>query len=47
MVDAFRYGLLGVAHMNLAVAFAVITAFVVALGGYSLHLLEHGTGIKN
>jgi ABC-2 type transport system permease protein len=47
MVDAFRYGLLGVAHTPLGTAFAVIGLFVVALGAYSLWLLERGTGIKS
>ena len=47
MVDAFRYGLLGVAHMHLGAAFAIITLFVIALGAYSLFLLERGTGIKS
>lgn len=47
MVDAFRYGLLGEAHTHLGAAFAVVTLFVVALGAYSMYLLERGTGIKS
>ena len=47
MVDAFRYGLLGISHMHLGAAFAIITLFVFALYGYSLLLLERGTGIKS
>lgn len=47
MVDAFRYGLLGISHMHLGAAFAIISLFVIALGAYSLLLLERGTGIKS
>ncbi|OGT84365.1 MAG: ABC transporter permease [Gammaproteobacteria bacterium RIFCSPLOWO2_02_FULL_61_13] len=47
MVDAFRYGLLGTSHTHLGAAFAIITLFVIALGGYALTLLERGTGIKS
>jgi ABC-2 type transport system permease protein len=47
MVDAFRFGLLGVAHTHIGAAFAVITVFVLVLGAYALYLLEKGTGIKS
>ncbi|KXX66159.1 ABC transporter permease [Marichromatium gracile] len=47
MVNAFRYGLLGISDIPLGVAFAMIAAFIIALAAYSLHLLRRGIGIKN
>jgi ABC-2 type transport system permease protein len=47
MVNAFRYGFLGVSDINLGIAFAIILGFIVLLGYYSLRLLERGVGIKN
>ncbi|KAB2930772.1 MAG: ABC transporter permease [Candidatus Contendobacter sp.] len=47
MIDAFRFGILGVSNIDVRVAFAIILLFVVALFGYSLWLLRRGTGIRN
>ncbi|NKN33636.1 ABC transporter permease [Marichromatium bheemlicum] len=47
MVNAFRYGLLGISDIPLGIGFAMIAAFIVALAAYSLHLLRRGIGIKN
>lgn len=47
MVNAFRYGLLGVTDIELPVAFAIILAFILVLTAYSLRLLEKGVGIKS
>jgi len=46
MVNAFRYGLLGTADVDVTMALLVITGFVVALTAYALYLLQKGTGIK-
>jgi len=46
MVNAFRYGLLGVSDIPLGFAFAIIFGFIVVLTLYSLRLLERGVGIK-
>jgi ABC-2 type transport system permease protein len=46
MVNAFRYGLLGVSDIHLGLAFAIIVGFIAVLGLYSLRLLERGVGIK-
>ncbi len=46
MVNAFRYGLLGVADIRLGVALAIILGFIAALTAYSLRLLARGVGIK-
>jgi ABC-2 type transport system permease protein len=47
MVNAFRYGLLGISDIPLPIAFALILGFILALGWYSLRLLERGVGIKS
>jgi ABC-2 type transport system permease protein len=47
MVNAFRYGLLGVTDINLWLSYAIILAFIAALFGFSLHLLNKGHGIRN
>ncbi|MEA3277250.1 MAG: ABC transporter permease [Pseudomonadota bacterium] len=46
MVNAFRYGLLGVSDIPLGIAFSIILAFIAVLTAYSLHLLRRGVGIK-
>lgn len=47
MVNAFRYGLLGVSDIPLWIAFGLIGAFIAVLGVYSLWLLDRGVGIKS
>ncbi|MDG4594884.1 MAG: ABC transporter permease [Candidatus Contendobacter sp.] len=47
MINAFRFGILGVSDIDVGVAFAIILLFIVALFGYSLWLLRRGTGIRN
>ena len=46
MVNAFRYGLLGVSDVNLAVAFMAIVGFNVVFFWYALHLLNRGYGVR-
>ncbi len=47
MVNAFRYGLLGVSDIPLNIALGIILGFIVALTAYSLNLLRRGVGIKS
>ena len=47
MVNAFRYGLLGVSDVPLWLAYALMLGFVVALGGLSLWLLKRGVGLRS
>jgi len=47
MVNAFRYGMLGVSDINIYYAFTIICVFIMLLAGYALYLLHKGTGIKN
>ncbi|MDX1626588.1 MAG: ABC transporter permease, partial [Wenzhouxiangellaceae bacterium] len=46
MVNAFRYGMLGVTDVPLTVAFGIIAVFVVVLGSICLTLLKRGTGLR-
>lgn len=47
MVNAFRYGILGVSDISLWLAFAIILGFILALGGFAMWLLARGVGIKS
>ncbi|HEC17020.1 MAG TPA: ABC transporter permease [Sedimenticola sp.] len=47
MVNAFRYGILGVSDISLGVAFGIILLFISVLTIFSLSLLRRGVGIKN
>jgi ABC-2 type transport system permease protein len=47
MVNAFRYGLLGVSDVGLGTAYAIIVGFVVVLFGFSLSLMKRGVGIRD
>jgi ABC-2 type transport system permease protein len=47
MVNAFRYGLLGVSDVGLGTAYAIIVGFVVVLFGFSLYLMNRGVGIRD
>ncbi len=46
MVNAFRYGLLGVSDINIAWAYAVMLGFVVVFGAICLNLLHRGVGLR-
>lgn len=47
MVNAFRFGMLGVSDIGIATAFTMTLACIIGLGAYALHLLNKGTGIRN
>ena len=46
MINAFRYGLLGVSDIDLSTAFIIIIAFIAVLYYFSLRLLRIGVGLK-
>jgi ABC-2 type transport system permease protein len=46
MINAFRYGILGVSDIDITVALVIILAFIVGLTVFSLSLLARGVGIK-
>jgi ABC-2 type transport system permease protein len=47
MVNAFRYGLLGVSDVDIGIAYAVMLVAIVVLTAYSMHLLRSGTGLRS
>lgn len=47
MVNAFRYGLIGVTDIDIQLAFVMTGGFIVTLMLFSLYLLYKGIGIKN
>jgi ABC-2 type transport system permease protein len=47
MVNAFRYGMLGVSDIKVEVAFAIIITCIIALSSFALYLLNKGTGLRN
>jgi ABC-2 type transport system permease protein len=46
MVNAFRYGFLGVSDISLALSYAISIGFIIILYLFSLHLLRRGHGIR-
>lgn len=46
MVDAFRYGILGVSDINITLALSIISIFIIILTSYCLYLLQTGKGIR-
>ena len=46
MVNAFRYGMLGVSDVSLTAAFGIVIALVVVLGAVCIRLLGRGTGLR-
>jgi ABC-2 type transport system permease protein len=47
MVNAFRYGILGVGDVPIWIAYLVMCAFVAVLGGIALTLLHRGVGLRS
>ena len=46
MVNAFRYGFLGISDINLVVSYGISIGFIVVLYIFCLHLLRTGRGIR-
>ena len=46
MVNAFRYGVLGVSDIDIGLAYAIILAFVLGLFGIAMWLIDRGVGIR-
>ena len=46
MVNAFRYGFLGVSDISLLTSYAISIGFIITLYMYSLYLLRKGHGIR-
>ncbi|MCX8050170.1 MAG: ABC transporter permease [Methylohalobius sp.] len=47
MIEAFRFGFLGAADVDLASAFFIVGGLILVLGGWAWLLLSHGVGIKH
>ncbi|WP_404363164.1 ABC transporter permease [Marinobacter sp.] len=47
MVNAFRYGILGVSDVNVWVSLGMILLFIIALAWVSLRMLQRGKGIRH
>lgn len=47
MINAFRYGFLGVSDISLATAYTIIIAFLLGLFLFAIMLLRTGTGIRD
>lgn len=46
MVNAFRFGLLGVSDIDVTLAFAIVIVFTLVLFSFCLYLLDKGVGIR-
>ncbi len=47
MVNAFRYGVLGVSDINVGWAFTGVLIFIALLSGWALHLMKHGKRLRH
>ena len=47
MVNAFRYGLLGISDVAVGLAYAVMLGFAIVLAGVALYLLDRGVGLRS
>ncbi|KKL03381.1 ABC transporter permease [Rheinheimera mesophila] len=47
MVNAFRYGFLGVSDVNLVFAFSVIIGFILVFFSFAMYLISKGTGLRS
>lgn len=47
MVNAFRYGVLGVSDINVGWAFVGVLVFIALLSGWALHLMRHGKRLRH
>ncbi|MEL0638380.1 MULTISPECIES: ABC transporter permease [Marinomonas] len=47
MVNAFRFGILGVSDINVYWALVIVCLFIAVLFSFGLHLLNKGSGIRN
>ncbi len=47
MVNAFRFGVLGISDVGIGMAFAVMLAFVTGLSVLALQLLKRGVGLRS
>ncbi|MGH8503543.1 MAG: ABC transporter permease [Gammaproteobacteria bacterium] len=46
MINAFRFGILGISDISLLASFSIIIGFIAALFTFSVYLLDRGVGIR-
>jgi len=46
MVNTFRYGIIGVSDIPVVTAYSMLVLFVLVLGGWAMHLLNTGRGLR-
>ena len=46
MVNAFRYGFLGISDISVTMSYLIVLGFILALYSYAMHLLRIGYGIR-
>ena len=46
MVNAFRYGILGVSDVDIVFSYLMIFSFIVVGFSYALYLLNKGIGVR-
>ena len=46
MVNAFRYGILGVSDISISVAYVMLVGFIIILFSACLYLLNRGIGLR-
>ena len=47
MINAFRYGILGISDISIGYAFSIIILFILILGSIAMYLLHKGIGLKS
>ncbi|KKO48613.1 ABC transporter permease [Arsukibacterium sp. MJ3] len=47
MVNAFRYGFLGVSDVSLVLALAVVVSFIVVMFSFAIYLINRGIGLRS
>lgn len=47
MINAFRYGMLGISDVDIQWAFVIVVGFIAVMFSYALHLLNRGTRLKS
>ncbi len=47
MINAFRYGFIGITDIGLWVSYGIILAFIAVLYGYAMYLVKTGHGIRS
>jgi ABC-2 type transport system permease protein len=47
MVNAFRYGVLGISDVNITFAFGMIIFFIILAGTYSMYLINNSRGLRS